>query len=293
MLPALPDRRIRRAILPQRVLSDKARSLVRSRRSVRGLRGPSDPPSLGRRIIGREPDVRVSGKPEPHFAGMDLRFRTMRQGWRDQSSRFAECRTTIGLQMASAPLISESNSALSLGLYDDCRDRRHADRRRPRTICVRRAPIPVVLPAGSPRSLLQHRIHGPIAHRPGTAGARHRQVRFARFNRLASWEGGPCRPLTQASGKWGVLSGHGGIDERLFLGQHGRDPQLAQHPGQQENSYVQTNLVSDGFLPAEHTDPNLINPWGVANSRTGPFWVSDFPSRTPAARASRTRSSQG
>jgi uncharacterized protein (TIGR03118 family) len=58
-------------------------------------------------------------------------------------------------------------------------------------------------------------------------------------------------------------------------GQHGRDPQLAQHPGQQENSYVQTNLVSDGFLPAEHTDPNLINPWGVADSRTGPFWVSD------------------
>lgn len=38
---------------------------------------------------------------------------------------------------------------------------------------------------------------------------------------------------------------------------------------------VQTNLVSDGFVPADHTDPNLINPWGVSFSATGPFWVSN------------------
>jgi len=50
---------------------------------------------------------------------------------------------------------------------------------------------------------------------------------------------------------------------------------IGRHHSQQENSYTQTNLVSDGFLPAEHTDPNLINPWGVASSHTGPFWVSD------------------
>ncbi|EIM29403.1 TIGR03118 family protein [Microvirga lotononidis] len=55
----------------------------------------------------------------------------------------------------------------------------------------------------------------------------------------------------------------------------GSGSQSAQRPGQQENSYTQTNLVSDGFLPAAHTDPNLINPWGVASSGTGPFWVSD------------------
>lgn len=37
----------------------------------------------------------------------------------------------------------------------------------------------------------------------------------------------------------------------------------------------QTNLVSD--LPgwAEHTDPNLVNPWGVSFSATSPFWVSN------------------
>ncbi|WP_245435447.1 TIGR03118 family protein [Microvirga calopogonii] len=50
---------------------------------------------------------------------------------------------------------------------------------------------------------------------------------------------------------------------------------VGRHHPQQENSYTQTNLVSDGFLPAAHIDPNLINPWGVASSHTGPFWVSD------------------
>ena len=39
--------------------------------------------------------------------------------------------------------------------------------------------------------------------------------------------------------------------------------------------FVQTNLVSDipGF--AATTDPQLINPWGLTASSTGPFWVSD------------------
>jgi uncharacterized protein (TIGR03118 family) len=37
----------------------------------------------------------------------------------------------------------------------------------------------------------------------------------------------------------------------------------------------QTNLVSDGFVPAQFTDPNLINPWGVSFGSGGPFWISD------------------
>ena len=42
----------------------------------------------------------------------------------------------------------------------------------------------------------------------------------------------------------------------------------------------QTNLVSD--LPgwAEHTDPNLVNPWGMSFSATSPFWVSNNGSDT-------------
>jgi uncharacterized protein (TIGR03118 family) len=39
--------------------------------------------------------------------------------------------------------------------------------------------------------------------------------------------------------------------------------------------YVQTNLVSDGFLPAELTDLTLVNPWGLARSATSPFWTSN------------------
>jgi uncharacterized protein (TIGR03118 family) len=39
--------------------------------------------------------------------------------------------------------------------------------------------------------------------------------------------------------------------------------------------YVQTNLVSDGFLPAELVDPSLVNPWGLARSATSPFWTSN------------------
>jgi uncharacterized protein (TIGR03118 family) len=32
----------------------------------------------------------------------------------------------------------------------------------------------------------------------------------------------------------------------------------------QTNAYVQTNLISDGAVPAKQTDPTLINPWGVS-----------------------------
>jgi uncharacterized protein (TIGR03118 family) len=38
---------------------------------------------------------------------------------------------------------------------------------------------------------------------------------------------------------------------------------------------IQQNLVSDGFVDADHIDPNLINPWGISYPPTGPFWISD------------------
>jgi uncharacterized protein (TIGR03118 family) len=47
------------------------------------------------------------------------------------------------------------------------------------------------------------------------------------------------------------------------------------HQREEETSFAQTNLVSDGFVPAVTMDPNLINPWGIAHSATSPFWVSD------------------
>ena len=40
----------------------------------------------------------------------------------------------------------------------------------------------------------------------------------------------------------------------------------------QTSSFVQTNLISDGAVPAQQTDPTLINPWGV--SIGSDFWIN-------------------
>src|SRR5438874_7497333 len=40
-------------------------------------------------------------------------------------------------------------------------------------------------------------------------------------------------------------------------------------------SVLQTNLVSDLPGVANVTDANLVNPWGISASPTGPFWISD------------------
>jgi uncharacterized protein (TIGR03118 family) len=38
---------------------------------------------------------------------------------------------------------------------------------------------------------------------------------------------------------------------------------------------LQTNLVSDLPGVAQFQDPNLVNPWGISESSSGPFWISD------------------
>jgi len=40
-------------------------------------------------------------------------------------------------------------------------------------------------------------------------------------------------------------------------------------------AYSNHVLVSDGNVPADFTDPNLVNGWGVAFNPNGPVWVSD------------------
>lgn len=40
-------------------------------------------------------------------------------------------------------------------------------------------------------------------------------------------------------------------------------------------TFIQTNLISNGSVPAEQTDPNVINPWGVSYGPGGPQWISD------------------
>lgn len=45
--------------------------------------------------------------------------------------------------------------------------------------------------------------------------------------------------------------------------------------GHEELVYQQRNLVSDGFIPSEQNDPNLVNAWGVAFNPSGPVWVAE------------------
>ena len=39
--------------------------------------------------------------------------------------------------------------------------------------------------------------------------------------------------------------------------------------------YKQHNLVSDGFVSADHNDINMVNAWGVSFNPTGPVWVAN------------------
>ena len=39
--------------------------------------------------------------------------------------------------------------------------------------------------------------------------------------------------------------------------------------------YEQHNLVSDGFVPADHPDSNLVNAWGLVAGPTTPWWIAD------------------
>jgi len=43
---------------------------------------------------------------------------------------------------------------------------------------------------------------------------------------------------------------------------------------QSSNSFTQSNLVSDGSVPAHTTDTQLINPWGIAIGQQTPFWIN-------------------
>ena len=47
------------------------------------------------------------------------------------------------------------------------------------------------------------------------------------------------------------------------------------------NSFTQTNLVSDGTVPAELVDPNLINPWGMSEF-SHPRGLSGYRTTMPA-----------
>ena len=56
-------------------------------------------------------------------------------------------------------------------------------------------------------------------------------------------------------------------------------PAAARNPNA-ENLYTVRKLVSDVPGVAEHTDPDLVNAWGMSHSSTSPWWVSNEGSDT-------------
>ena len=52
-------------------------------------------------------------------------------------------------------------------------------------------------------------------------------------------------------------------------------PAAQSAPSRARNAYHQTNLVSDLPGLAQLTDPDLVNPWGLAAGPTTPVWVAD------------------
>src|SRR5689334_22437482 len=66
-----------------------------------------------------------------------------------------------------------------------------------------------------------------------------------------------------------------GYDPGSFADDHAHHHGHHHQMPPQETSYTQTNLVSDGSVPAAHIADNLINPWGISHSATSPFWISD------------------
>ena len=52
----------------------------------------------------------------------------------------------------------------------------------------------------------------------------------------------------------------------------GRSSHAAPGPTQ---FYAQHNILSDGFIPADHTDSNVVNAWGLVAGPTTPWWIAD------------------
>jgi len=50
---------------------------------------------------------------------------------------------------------------------------------------------------------------------------------------------------------------------------------VASHAQAAQSEYRVRSLVSDGSVPAQNTDPDLVNAWGLASSPSGPWWVAN------------------
>jgi uncharacterized protein (TIGR03118 family) len=66
-----------------------------------------------------------------------------------------------------------------------------------------------------------------------------------------------------------------GVLSALFLALIAPIATFAQSAAAVANDYTQTNLVSNVANVAPVQDPNLVNPWGLSDSTTSPWWAAD------------------
>ena len=97
----------------------------------------------------------------------------------------------------------------------------------------------------------------PVAKRPGTADPTPKCVEAQPPSAHSTRKEKPVRKIILVIASLSIV---------LILG--GVRPATAQF-------YTQHNLVSDGAVPADHLDPNMVNSWGLAASPTSPWWISN------------------
>src|ERR1041385_9164887 len=103
-----------------------------------------------------------------------------------------------------------------------------------------------------------------------TADRREPFLPFAPPNEKSNMKTSPLTPSSQNRTSMEFIRRHRSASASL-LSLGAAAVCLLPETAQAQNAYLQRNLVSDLPGMADHLDPNLLNPWGIAFSATGPF----------------------
>jgi uncharacterized protein (TIGR03118 family) len=60
----------------------------------------------------------------------------------------------------------------------------------------------------------------------------------------------------------------------IVCGGQGASVTASSPPGPSQ-FYLQHNILSDGFVPADHTDANVVNAWGLVSGPATPWWIAN------------------
>ncbi|HKI21534.1 MAG TPA: TIGR03118 family protein [Isosphaeraceae bacterium] len=92
------------------------------------------------------------------------------------------------------------------------------------------------------------------------------------FSATINWGDGQTSPgaivYDGASGKFEVLGAH----RYKTTGTFSVNTAIRQGQAAINTFYATANLISDGAVTADHVNPNLVNPWGLAAPNPGDFW---------------------